>query len=314
MASTVGDPLESALDELYGLDPAEFVAARKRIAAQLRADGERVASKTVLAVRKPTAVAGVLNRLARDQPAVITEFLDRSTELGRSFRVSRDEVRAATAAHRDALRTLTDAALGLLGGRDNYRGQIQSTLHAAGLDDAVAQRLRSGRLEKEATGPSGFGEIELTETGATVPSAPPVRVRHLRVAPALDSSDPDTAETVSPAANRAVEELRRAESERLAREREERVDRERAEAAAEAARRAEVHRAQLRAALEAATTNAFDAASELEAARRLEHDLEEQLLGAHDRRERAEVRDHAARATAAEAHAALDLDSATTPI
>ena len=89
MASPAGDSLETALDELYGSDPADFVAVRKQIAARLRGAGERDAATTVLAARRPTAAAAALNQLAREQPEMITALLERSADLRDSFRVSR---------------------------------------------------------------------------------------------------------------------------------------------------------------------------------------------------------------------------------
>ena len=235
MASPSGDPLEAALDELFGCDSADFVTSRKQIAARLRSAGAKAEAKAVLAARRPTAAAAALNQLARDQPRLIADFLERSTQLRDSFRVSREAVRTATVAHRDALRTITDAALARLGNRsDAYRSQIQSTLHAAGVDTDVAQSLRAGRIEKEVTGPSGFAETELA-----VP---------------LDADE---------------------------------------------------RRTQLQAALEAAETDATDAAAELETARRIETDLEAQLRVAHDQRQRAETRTRETRAAVTAIHAQL---------
>ncbi len=311
MASPAGDSLETALDELYGSDPADFVAIRKQIAARLRGAGERDAATAVLAARRPTAAAAALNQLAREQPEMITALLERSADLRDSFRVSREEVRAATAAHRDALRTVTDAGLAVLGGRsDSARSQIQSTLHAAGVDTEVARLLRAGRLEKEMTGPSGFGETEMPAPSDDGTPSTPTR-RHLRLAPAPTSNRPAPKPPPS-ATNTTADEHQRVESERLAREaaEREREERERVEAAAREAHRAEEHRAQLRAALEAAETEATDAVAEMEAARRIERDLEAQLQGAQGRRARAEARDQEARAAVAEVQAALHLETA----
>ncbi|MEO6468760.1 MAG: hypothetical protein ABIP21_06640 [Acidimicrobiia bacterium] len=311
MASPAGDSLETALDELYGSDPAEFVAIRKQIAARLRGDGERVAAKAVLAARRPTAAAGALNQLARQEPATITTLLERSADLRDAFRRSRDEVRAATAAHRDALRTAADGAVALLPSRsDSARSQIQSTLHAASVDAEVARLLRAGRLEKEMTGPSGFGETESSvPTDNDTPPAP--RGRHLRLAPTL-ASDLPSAKTQPSATDERVDERRRVASERLAhevakREGQEREERERVEAAAREAQQAEARRAELQAALETAEAEATDAAAELETARRIERDLESRLQVAQDHRARAEARDQAARAAVAEVRATLDL-------
>lgn len=302
MASPAGDSLETALDELYGSDPADFVAIRKQIAARLREAGERDATKTILAARRPTVAAHVLNRLARAQPELITALLERSTELRDSFRVSRDDVRAATASHRDALRTVTDAALALLGDHsDSARSQIQSTLHTAGIDTEVARLLRTGRLEKEMTGPSGFGESELPDIPATG--------RHLRLAPALDNADATATDArLSLSDAEAAEHAReRAAAEQAAHEaaERERQERKRIEAAAREQRWAEIQ-----AALAAAEVEATHAIAEFEAARQVERDLETQLQGAQDRRARAEAQAREMRGTVAELRSTLDLEAA----
>ena len=306
MASLSDDPLGTALDELFGTDAADFVAARNQIAARLRSAGLKAEAKSVLAARRPTAAAAALNRLAREQPILVTDFLTRSVDLRDSFRVSREEVRTATAAHREALSSVTDAALALLPGRsDTYRGQIQSTLHAAGIAPAVAQLLRAGRLEKEMTGPSGFAETELADPPDAdgTPSRP--SVRHLRLAPAPGSDGP--ASTTQRSAT--ADERRRADSERVAREANEREREERAAAERDARRveqeLAEARWAQLHAAFEAAETDATDAAAELDVARRIETDLEAQLQAAQDRRQHATAQHQQTRANVASLRAQL---------
>lgn len=310
MASPSGDPLEAALDELFGCDPADFVASRKQIAARLRSAGAKSEAKAVLAARRPTAAATALNRLAREQPVLVTDFLARSVELRNSFRVSREEVRTATAAHREALRTVTDAALARLGDRgDTYRSQIQSTLHAAGVDTDVAQLLRAGRIEKEVTGPSGFAETELAvplDADGT-PSRP--SVGHLRLAPAPASDRPAKSSRPS-ATDDTADERQRAESERMAREADERDREEHAAAEREAQRveqpRAEARRAQLNVKLKAAEIDATDAVAELEVARRIETDLEQQLHAAHERRARATAQHQQTHANVASLRAQLE--------
>jgi len=68
--------LDSVL-ELYGLPPEQFTAARNQLARTLRDAGDTRGSETVRALRKPTIVAWLANRLVRtvpDQIAELTEF------------------------------------------------------------------------------------------------------------------------------------------------------------------------------------------------------------------------------------------------
>ena len=158
------DALEVALDELYGADPSEFVAARKRLAADLRTSGEKDAAKALQAARRPTTAAWALNQLSRQEPALVESFLEAGRELQATQMGARaggrEAMRDATRVHRDALAAATDAALATLESRatDAYRTQILATLHAASVDDAVGEQLQHGRLVREITGSTGFPE------------------------------------------------------------------------------------------------------------------------------------------------------------
>src|SRR6266850_845028 len=58
-------PLEDALDELYGAEPSEFVATRKRLSASLRDAGDKAGAKVLQGARRPSTSAWALNQLAR---------------------------------------------------------------------------------------------------------------------------------------------------------------------------------------------------------------------------------------------------------
>lgn len=65
-------------DELYELDPAEFVAARNALATQLRAAGDREAAKVVAALRRPPAARGLGVLGAGNRPSRRPERLNGS--------------------------------------------------------------------------------------------------------------------------------------------------------------------------------------------------------------------------------------------
>ena len=52
-------------DELFGLAPEEFVAARDELARRLRREGDAEAAKRVKALRRPPLSAWVVTQLAR---------------------------------------------------------------------------------------------------------------------------------------------------------------------------------------------------------------------------------------------------------
>lgn len=74
--------IDEVADELYGLDPAEFVEARKARVTQARKEGDRELATAIGKMRKPTLVAWVVNNFAREEPEQLEELL----ELGEALR------------------------------------------------------------------------------------------------------------------------------------------------------------------------------------------------------------------------------------
>ncbi len=170
-ASTYADgvpdgPLDAALDELYGVEPGEFVATRKRLIAQLRTAGDKDALRVLQAARRPSTSAWALNQLARHHLDQVDALLARSKELlvaQTGAGSSKGEgLRGAMRAHREGLDTAIEAAAAILGARANekFRAEIAATLRAASTDADVADQLRAGRLVHEVPGggfPDAFG-------------------------------------------------------------------------------------------------------------------------------------------------------------
>ena len=154
--------LEGALDELYAVDPADFMATRKQLVADLRAAGDAGAAKELGAARRPTNAAWALNQLARRHRDLVDQFLEQSRALreaqDQAVSGRPDELRSATRAQRDALAAVTQAANNVLGQglTEAYRSQIAATLQAASVDDATADMLRQGRVTREVSGATGF--------------------------------------------------------------------------------------------------------------------------------------------------------------
>src|SRR5437588_11498493 len=85
----IGGPYNGGIDELYTIDPSEFVARRNALAKELRAAGDRDAATTVSRLRRPTVVAWTLNQLARRDPAGISELVAVGDELTAAQRRAR---------------------------------------------------------------------------------------------------------------------------------------------------------------------------------------------------------------------------------
>jgi hypothetical protein len=101
--SNRADPAAEAAEALYSGPLDQFVAERKRLAAELKASGAADAAESVAALAKPSVSAWVVNRLYRDDRDEIDELL----EIGRRMRAG--EV-AATREQRAVLARLHQRA------------------------------------------------------------------------------------------------------------------------------------------------------------------------------------------------------------
>jgi hypothetical protein len=159
--------LDEALDHLYGADPGEFVAERKRLARELKDAGDAAAADAVAKTRKPTVAAWALNQLARKQRRDVDLLLDaghrlRQAQEGVVGGADRTAFEQAQKTERDALRRLTQQASELLGGVSAQAlSQISSTLRAAAVSEEGRELLARGRFTAplEAEGFDVFGSL-----------------------------------------------------------------------------------------------------------------------------------------------------------
>ena len=135
-------------DQLYALPIEEFTQARNDAATELRKAGRRDEAEEVKALRKPTAVAGAVNRLVREHRDQVEEYLTAAAELRDAQVAGKGDVAAATKRERETLDRLLRLA----------SGEVRQTLQAAAVDDEAAEELRRGRLERELE-PRGFGTL-----------------------------------------------------------------------------------------------------------------------------------------------------------
>jgi hypothetical protein len=76
-----GAELESIADELYGLPPAKFTAARDSHAAAARRSGDRELAAAIKGLKRPTSSAWLVNLLVRRQRQQVEELLDLGTAM-----------------------------------------------------------------------------------------------------------------------------------------------------------------------------------------------------------------------------------------
>jgi hypothetical protein len=156
------ETVEQAADELYGLPLDEFTSARDRQVKALRKD-DREAADAVKALRKPTVAAWAVNQLARKR----RKELGRLLAAGERLRAAQEELlgggdrapfQEAAGEERELVAELTDAATDLAGGQGSgLQEKIGATLHAAALDEQIAEQVGAGRLVREQEAIGGFG-------------------------------------------------------------------------------------------------------------------------------------------------------------
>ena len=268
------DALGEATEELYGVDPADFVAARNELVRRLKGAGDRELACEVGKLRRPTPAAWAVNQLVRRDRHGVEELVRRGEELRTAQAQAlagahADELREAARARREAVAALADAAAGFLAGRGVspglHRGEIAATLEAASLDPQAAAAVQRGRLSTALEPLSGFGDLEAAvAAGAGAPAraprdaaeSPDSEARAAAEARRLARGLATQARTLRERLSRRRRELEDAEAEVDALERRLAEARRRRDQAAEAAREAEEAAAQAEAAAAEAAARA----------------------------------------------------------
>lgn len=273
--------LDAKLDHLYHLPPEQFVAARDALARELKGEGR----DAVKALRRPSVVAALANRLAREEPERVQELLEAGERLRDAQLGGSGDLREAMAAERAAVDVLVKAARGL-GGTDPTVDRLRTLLRGTAGDDGLRAALARGRLERE---PAAGGAWPAVDLGDAAPAAPP------KPATPPKPARPKTGK------RRAEQGARKREADATAtqdaRRRKEQEDRQAQEAKREQARllrEARERRRERAAATTRAEKDAGRAQTRLEQATAATARAREALEGAED--EEAQARDAAQRA------------------
>jgi hypothetical protein len=218
------DALDEIAEELYGVPPEEFVAARTAARDRAKEAGDKELAKAVAGLPKPTTAAWVTNLLVRRQPDEVAQL----RELGELLReaqanLSGDQLRQLGQQRNQVVAALARQARGLAHaeGHDvssSVAEQVESTLRAAVVDPDAGEALVAGRLTT-ALSYSGLGPVDLSGAVAT-----PVRSGGAPPGKAAGKA-PAKKETAGPDAEerrrREAEERRRRELEQARRDAEE---------------------------------------------------------------------------------------------
>ena len=171
--------LDSAVGELYGLHPDEFLGARHTLAAQAKADKETGLAKAIDSIRKPTAAAWAINQLVRARPADIERLVGLAAGLheaqekmdGAALKtLSRERTKLVD----ELVRSTTEVAKAAGGAMSTpVANQVRETFVAALATTAAAEAVGSGQLTR-ALSYAGFGDVDLSEaTAAPAPARRP---------------------------------------------------------------------------------------------------------------------------------------------
>lgn len=203
--------IDTVVDDLYSLAPADFVSHRSAYVARFKKAGDKTGATRIGALRKPTVVAWLVNVLARRDESALAELFELGEQLERAQqRGDGSRLRELSTARSTSIRALTDKAISLgheLGVTvgDSAAREIANTVNAAMADSEIRDRVRAGRTVTAETY-SGFGPALLS----LVPDPPDDETETNGV--------PDTADDVpetDPENLSEAEQLREAEQNRL---------------------------------------------------------------------------------------------------
>lgn len=147
-------------DKLLAIDPSDFVAARKQLAAELREAGRAEEAAEVAGLAKPTAAVFAVNRAARDRPNAARDAAD-AAERVRKAQLEGDPDAYATALDelKRSLDLLAEVAETHVGSgkspSEAMRRRVRDLVRSAVADDAAREALRRGALTEEIEAP-GF--------------------------------------------------------------------------------------------------------------------------------------------------------------
>ncbi|QTE02808.1 hypothetical protein [Streptomyces cyanogenus] len=160
--------LDTVADELYGLRPEDFVAARDQRALDARKAGDQALGKKIGALRRPSLAAWVSNLLVRRQSEEIEPLLRLGEELRRAHReldgarlrgLARRQNEVIGALGRQARRLAAEAGHPV---GEGVQREVEETLHAVLADPEAAREWAAGRLVKPLRSTAGFPAADET--------------------------------------------------------------------------------------------------------------------------------------------------------
>jgi hypothetical protein len=287
--------ISDRIDELYGLTPPAFTAARNALAKELRNEGQRDEAAQVTKLRRPTIAAWAINQAVRSHRDRFAALVDAGKQVRRAQRralsgVRDSGMRDATRIRRQLIDELTNLAAGILteqgSSAESHQSDIAATFDAASADADAAEIVEEARLAAPLPVASGFGGLDGL---AVLPTPEESEEPEEPERPEVDAGTPDADEAERERAARrrreairAVEaarrEVARAETESEAAAEESAARAAAADDAARAARDAEVQWRRLQLEADSLQPQAAQARARAEKARQTVERLRAQLL------------------------------------
>lgn len=242
-------------EDLYALRPEEFTAARDALVKELRLAGDRETAAAIKSLRKPTATAWAVNRVAHENAAHIDDLVEAGETLRRAQRErGARALQEATSTRRRLVDALVRKALAELEGAGYSAGSAQEdeltqTFLALATDPEGLERTRGGTLERTLRPRAEFGDLASAfgSDGAEDETAPPsvqkrsddrkARERAEELERAAGEAE-DAAARASDEADRAEAQAKRTRDEAARSDRVARTARAAADRAAQTARKA----------------------------------------------------------------------------
>jgi hypothetical protein len=219
------------IDKLWTLPAEDFTRARDELAKRAKEEGDAEGAKEIKSLRKPTVAAWAVNQVAREHSGDVKRLLGLGEVMRRAQRDAlggsgREALRTATADRRQLVDQLVKAAQQILeaAGHGSSRAvldKVSDTLTAVATDEATADQVGAGTLQREVVPASGLEDL-----AGLLPAGPqgPTR-RATKAKPSAAESDrikraDERAKRLEEAAAEAEAEAAsaRSEADRLARE------------------------------------------------------------------------------------------------
>ena len=168
------DGVAEVADELYGLRPADFIAARDERARQVKASGRQEAAAAIRKLARPTASAWLVNQVVRAAPDQLSRLGDIASALQDAQReLAGDRMRELSGERRQVVADLVATATDLAAetgpaASATVLGEVRATFEAAIADPRAGAAVRSGHLTRALTY-AGLGEVDLTAALAIEP-------------------------------------------------------------------------------------------------------------------------------------------------